>query len=89
MEFEVLFFVIRDLIIDILFDMIGWDRQIDLKREPYDSPDIWMDDAPPDTRREDDIARVDLSIEVSYFSRSVTIETEYSVGRRWDRGSRR
>ena len=50
-EIYALFFVVGYLIIDILFDMIGRDGEIDLKREPYDSSDIWMDDAPTDTRR--------------------------------------
>lgn len=48
-----------------------------------------MDDAPADIGGDDDIVCIDFLIEISDFSRSIAIETEYSVRRRWDSGGRR
>lgn len=76
-ERESLLLVVGDLVVDILLDMIGWDRQIELKREPDDGPDIGMDDAPADLCRDDDITRVDLIVEICRFFSCIAIDTEY------------
>ena len=76
-ERESLLLVVGDLVVDILLDMIGWDRQIELKREPDDRPDTRMDDTTTDLCRDDDITRVDLIVEICRFFSCITVDAEY------------
>ena len=76
-EGESLLLVVGYLVVDILLDMIGGDRQIEFKSEPDDSPNIWVYDTPTDLCREDDITRVDLIIEDCRLFSCITIDTEY------------
>ncbi len=76
-EGESLFLVVGDLVVDILLDMVGWDREVELKREPNHGSYIRMDDAPPYLCCEDDIARVDCIIEDLRFFLCITIDAEY------------
>lgn len=75
-EGESLLLVVGDLIVDVLFDVVGGDRQIELKRYPNNRTNFRMYNAPTSIGGEDDIIRSDRLIEGFYFFLCITIDAE-------------
>jgi hypothetical protein len=75
-EGESLLLVVGDLIIDILFDVVGGDREIELKGYPNNRTNTRMYDAPTSIGGEDDIIRSDRPIEGFYLFLGIAIDAE-------------
>ncbi len=74
---EVLFFVIEDLIIELLLDIIFWEREIELEREKYHSPNISVYKCRTERSREYHISTVYICKSIPHTMDTIPIDTEY------------